>query len=343
MDSPRWTSGSDCRRSEILEIFDMDLDGVIELIKISGARRVGIQVPEGLKRAAPKIAKEIEDATRSEVIVSGDPCYGACDVDMELCHEVDLLIHIGHAEMLGGSPLLDKIIYLEARMKSDVKEAVEKAAEVLESKKVGLVTTVQHVHKLHEAVEVLEKQGIKTMIGSNGSRTKYPGQVLGCNYETARAVDVEEYLFIGTGQFHPLGVSLATKKRVVTADPVTGKVSVIDTKPMLKRRYGAVARAINAKKIAVLISKKPGQKRANLARRMRDLGKVHGKEMVLVYVQNAEPDILINLGVDAAVCTACPRIALDDQAKYPVPILTPPEFEILLGERKGDYRLDEME
>lgn len=56
-----------------------------------------------------------------------------------------------------------------------------------------------------------------------------------------------------------------------------------------------------------------------------------------------EPEVLINLGVNAAVCTACPRIVLDDQAKYTVPVLTPPEFEVLLWVRKGDYHLDEIE
>jgi hypothetical protein len=67
------------------------------------------------------------------------------------------------------------------------------------------------------------------------------------------------------------------------------------------------------------------------------LGEEHGKEMLLVYLDRVEPDALLNQGVNAAVCTACPRIALDDQAKYTVPVLTPPEFEVLLGVRKGDY------
>jgi 2-(3-amino-3-carboxypropyl)histidine synthase len=325
------------------ELFDLDLDGAIELIKRSGARVVGVQVPEGLKRMASRIAKEIEEEIDAEVIVSGDPCYGACDVDLELCRTADLVIHVGHSEMLVGDPLHDKVVYIEARMRADVREAVEKAVGLLFATRVGVVTTVQHVHKLEDIVEVLEMRGIETVVRMGGNRTRYPGQVLGCNYEAARDADVEEYLFVGTGQFHPLGVALATKKRVVAADPVTGNVSVIDPASMLKRRYGAIARAMDAERIAVLVSKKPGQKRMDLARKMVNLGEEHGKKMLLVYLDRVEPDALVNLGVDAAVCTACPRIALDDQAKYTVPILTPPEFEVLLGERKGDYVLDEIE
>jgi len=332
-----WTSGFSS------ELFELDLDCALDLIKKSGAKVVGVQVPEGLKRMASDLADEIEERTNAEVIVSGDPCYGACDVDLDLCRAADLVIHLGHSEMLEGDPLHDKVIYIEARMRADVREAVERAADLLSAKRIGVVTTVQHVHRMKDMVEVLGGWGIEAVVQEGGGRTRYPGQVLGCNYEAARNMDVEEYLFVGTGQFHPLGVALATKKRVVAADPVTGNVSVIDTLPMLKRRYGAIARAGNAERIAVLVSKKPGQKRMDLAREMAALGEEHGKEMILVYLDRVEPDALVNLGMDAAVCTACPRIALDDQAKYPVSILTPPEFEVLLGERKGEYFLDEIE
>lgn len=323
-------------------LFDLDLEGAIELIKKSGARTVGVQVPEGLKRIAPDLAGEIEEKTGCEVIVSGDPCYGACDVDLDLCRAADLVIHIGHSEMLEGDRLSDKVVYVEARMRADVREAVEGAADLLSARRVGVVTTVQHVHKLQDILEGLKGRGIEGVVRPGG-RTRYSGQVLGCNYEAARNADVDEYLFVGTGQFHPLGVALATGKRTVAADPVTGSISVIDAAAMKKRRYGAVARAGDAERIAVIVSKKPGQRRMDLARRMMSLGEKHEKRMVLVYLDRMEPDALVNLGVDAAVSTACPRIALDDQAKYPVPVLTPPEFEVLLGEHKGDYLLDEIE
>lgn len=322
-------------------LFDLNLEGAIELIKKSGARTVGVQVPEGLKRIASDLAGEIEEKTGCDVIVSGDPCYGACDLDLELCRAADLVIHVGHSEMLYDDPILDKVVYVEARMRADVREVAEGAADLLSARRVGVVTTVQHAHKISEVLEVLMGRGIEGVVRPGG-RTRYPGQVLGCNYEAARNADVDEYLFVGTGRFHPLGVALATGKRTVAADPVTGNVYVIDIGPMLKRRYGAIARAGDAERIAVIVSKKPGQRRMELARRMISLGEEQGKRMVLVYLDRMEPDALVNLGVDAAVCTACPRIALDDQAKYNIPILTPPEFEILLGLPAGDYVLDEI-
>jgi len=339
LDKAGWISGF---RGQ--DLFDFDLEMAVDLIEKSRAKIVGIQVPEGLKRTAPFIAREIEERTGAKVIISGDPCYGACDVDMELCRNVDLLIHIGHSEMLSGDPELDKVIYLEARMKADVKDVVTKAASLLKSKRVGVITTVQHYHKIDEIIETLKERGIEGIVGSGGERLRYPGQVLGCNYDAAKCLDVDEYLFVGTGKFHPIGVALSTGKRVIVADPISSEAMLIDPDPMIKRRYGAIARAMDARKVAVLISKKPGQERWIEAQKMMDLGKKHDRDMILVYLDRIEPDVLINLGVEAAVCTACPRIALDDQAKYPVPMLTPPEFEILLGGcASKNYILDEIE
>jgi 2-(3-amino-3-carboxypropyl)histidine synthase len=325
------------------------MDRAVDLIRRSGVLRVGLQAPEGLKRALPRIAKEIQRLTGAEVLISGDPCYGACDVDLRLCEEVDLMLHLGHAG-LGEEPLEDnpgeahaKVIFLEARMREDLGAVVQKAARTIRARRAGVATTVQHIHRLDQALEALKEQGIEGLPGPASGRVRYPGQVLGCCFNAVKGLDVEEYLFIGTGQFHPLGIALVTGKRVIAADPVTGEVSEIDPDPMLRRRFAAIARAMDAKKFAVLVSKKPGQKRMALARHLKALGEAKGLDMFLVYLDNIEPDRLQNLGADAAVSTACPRVALDDAAKYRIPILTPPEFEVLMGERKWDeYGFDEI-
>ena len=317
----------------------LDMEGIIEIISNSGARIVGLQAPEGLKRSLPKMAKEITEKTGAEVILSGDPCYGACDIDLDLGKEVDLVIHLGHTT-LGDGP--DKFVYFEARMPGDLKDAVERSIPLLRGKKIGVATTVQHVHKLDDALEVLQDHGLQGVVGPACGRARYPGQVLGCSFGTIKGLEVGEYLFLGTGRFHPLGIALSTGKRVIASDPVTGEVAEIDPDPMLRRRWGAIARAMDSKKIAVIVSKKPGQRRWETARKIVDLGKTKGRDMVLVYVDNIEPDRLINLGVDAAVSTACPRIALDDAAKYNIPVLTPQEFEIVIGYRRAeDYEPDE--
>ncbi|OPY54225.1 MAG: 2-(3-amino-3-carboxypropyl)histidine synthase [Methanosaeta sp. PtaU1.Bin060] len=310
--------------------YDLNLDFALKEIQKRRAGSVGLQAPEGLKRALPGIARHIEEKTGTEVMISGDPCYGACDVDAQLCQEVDLMLHLGHADLGAGQK---NVLFLEARRRDDLRDVTHRALPLLKEKRVGVATTIQHVGQIEGALEVLKQHGIVGVLGPAGGRVKYPGQVLGCCYSSARLSDAEEYLFIGTGRFHPLGIALATGKRVIAADPVTGEIVEIDPDPMLRRRFGAIARAADSKRFAVLVSKKPGQRRIGLARRLKAMGEEKGREMFLVYIDNIEPDRLLNLGAEAAVSTACPRIALDDAAKYRIPILTPPEFEVLVGVR----------
>jgi len=51
---------------------------------------------------------------------------------------------------------------------------------------------------------------------------------------------------------------------------------------------------------------------------------------------------LIDLGLDAWISTACPRIALDDSDSYDYALGTPIELMIALSKVKWeDYRIDE--
>ncbi|HQC13484.1 MAG TPA: diphthamide synthesis protein, partial [Methanoregulaceae archaeon] len=64
----------------------------------------------------------------------------------------------------------------------------------------------------------------------------------------------------------------------------------------------------------------------------------------LVMTEEVDPDELLNLGFSCYVNTACPRLAYDDQSRFPVPVITPAEYEIICGVRSwDDYQIDEIE
>ncbi|MCK4928951.1 MAG: diphthamide synthesis protein, partial [Methanosarcinales archaeon] len=97
--------------------FDFDLDGIVDLITRTGAATAGLQFPEGFKRRAFSMACELEGRTSASVVISGNPCFGACDVDMALAGEVDILFHFGHSELLDG---MYNVIFMETPAKVDV-------------------------------------------------------------------------------------------------------------------------------------------------------------------------------------------------------------------------------
>lgn len=310
-----------------------DVAEIVRTIEERKATRVGLQFPEGLKRQAPGLAKEIEARTGALVIVSGDPCYGACDIDDSLLDAVDVLFHFGHSRLLDD----DRIVFIEYRHEVDIETAVKNALPLL-GQKVGVVTTVQHIHLLGRMEQVLVEAGKTPVVARGDSRITYPGQLLGCNFSAAPA-GVDTILYVGSGNFHPMGVQLSTKVPVIAADPFTGEVRKVDVDKILKQRYGVMARALDAKKWGIIISTKTGQQRLDLARQIKDVA----GDAVLISIREITPDRLISFKVDAYVSTACPRVAIDDAGRFGVPVLTPVEFAIVKGLRPWeDLAFDEI-
>ena len=59
---------------------EFELDDLVERIKKNDTRLVALQVPEGLKMQALEMMDKIESETSARVVLSADPCYGACDL-----------------------------------------------------------------------------------------------------------------------------------------------------------------------------------------------------------------------------------------------------------------------
>jgi len=224
----------------------------------------------------------------------------------------------------------------------------------VKARSVGLVTTAQHKDLLPIAMKHLQERGIKVQVGDPGIREAFPGQVLGCSFHTARSVkDVSEaFLYIGTGRFHPLGMSLALRRDIHCVDPMTGEHVVIGPSERdrhLRKRIAHIARAQDLLpqegKVGIILSVKPGQKRAMLARDLISLVKDKGIDPYLISMDLLDPMKVRSLGFKLAVSTACPRIVVDDDTRYleeGVVLLSPVEFRIALGfATMDDYHLDE--
>jgi 2-(3-amino-3-carboxypropyl)histidine synthase len=265
------------------------------------------------------------------VMISGQPCYGACDLDTYLMQRTDVFVHFGHSPMKES----DKIIYVPLFSNVEVAPIMAEALNELETGDVGLVTTAQHMNRFEEMRDFLEDRGFTVHTRRGDERLTHEGQVLGCNYASAD-IDADQVLYVGGGKFHPLGLAMEhPDKHVVIADPVNNVVDVADTEKFLKQRYGAVHRAMDAETWGVIFSTKIGQGRWETAREIVD----SNDDAYLLTMDEITPDRLRNFGLDAYVNTACPRVTTDDGPQFDAPILTPGEYEIAIGEKP----LDELE
>jgi 2-(3-amino-3-carboxypropyl)histidine synthase len=320
--------------------FDFELNRIKEELIKRKPKIVLIQLPEGLKSKAPNLTAIISEYG-SIPIVSADPCYGACDLaitDAKILG-ADLLIHYGHTPMniINDVPIL----YIEVKSKNSVKEVVKKAMSYFTSlNKIGLVTTVQHVHQLEEVKNMLNNAGKITFIGDAGY-TKYAGQVLGCDFRNAQIISdkVDSFLFIGGGTFHAIGVTLATEKPTIIADPYEQIVYQIEDqiKRMIMQRWANISEAKKAKSFGILISLKNGQTRIRDAIKIKEKLEKHNFLVTLLALREITPNTLIQFpGIDSFINTACPRISFDDAINFDRPILSINEALVMLGELKWE-------
>ena len=328
-------------------MLELNIERVVGVIKEEGYELVAIQLPEGLKDKATAVVDEIKARTGIEVFIFGDPCYGACDLaDIEAkALDCDALFHFGHTGILKKTAV--PVHYIDVKISFDPIPLLAKNLKRLPGK-LGIITTVQHISLLDEITSFLEEQGIGVGIGEAGGRAAHRGQVLGCSFTSAKKIadTVEGYLYIGTGDFHPLGVALSTGKKTLALDLERGELRDMDTakERTLRRRFALIERSKDAVEFGIIIGEKTGQKRTSLAMKLKKIIEGQGKKAYPIILGEINPDVLVPFRrLDAFVNTACPRITIDDAGRYKKPLLTPVELEIVLGMRRWeDYEMDEI-
>ncbi len=270
--------------------------------KAKSGSKLLLQLPEGLKIHAVEIAYELEKVGYS-VILSNDPCYGACDIREKEAHMVNasLIVHVGHKrfykEIKSSIPVL--FIPLELEAAYDKKQLAK-----IKEHRIGVVSTVNYSHLMEGVAKDLMALGKSPVIG---------GEILGCNVESAKNIDnrVDCFLFVGTGKFHPSG--LKTHRPVYFLDLEKNQVEIFDIKDAEREhriKYAKIEKFRASENIGILLSSKHGQffhEFEHLKKRIERTGK---KTHVLI-LDCITNERLMGLKIDFFINTACPRLAED--------------------------------
>jgi 2-(3-amino-3-carboxypropyl)histidine synthase len=318
---------------------------LLDDLRAAKHRKIVLQTPAGLLRNATDLAAQIREASGTPVVTLVRACFGACDPPSpEEAPGADALVTLGHAPIPNMRRHLTTY-FVEMRQKGKDPELL---AETVRSaklpSKLGLVASIQHLDLLPALARELGVRGTETRIGQGGRRLAYLGQALGCNYTSAESVsrEVEGYLFVGTGRFHPLGLAFAVEQPVWALDPLSGALSEpLDRERLIRRRLLTIAQATPARRWGILASAFDGQNRLGMAATLKARAEAHGREAEILIFDRLDPADLLGRDLEAYVSTACPRIALDDGELFERPLLTAPEFLAALGERPLlPYRFD---
>ena len=88
------------------------------------------------------------------------------------------------------------------------------------------------------------------------------------------------------------------------------KISEQDIEILEKKQKTSYLKFLNADKISILISTKPGQQ--NLKKALETKNKIKNKKSYLFISNNIDVNEFENFGLDSWVNTACPRLDMED-------------------------------
>lgn len=195
-----------------------------------------------------------------------------------------------------------KTLFIKAESGTDIKLDQNQLAKL--PKKVGIATTIQHLHKINDVAHQIPGSILA-------------GQILGCDAGACRKIKdkVDAFLYIGSGVFHPIEIAVETGKEVFCFNPFTRRLSKVGKEEIAKhakKQMGSLSKFLNSDRIGILVSTKPGQ------RRMKDalkLAKRADKQYFIFAFDTLNELDLENFPfIQCWVNTACPRIA-DEKIK----------------------------
>lgn len=310
--------------------FALNSQLALDWARARNARRLVIEAPDGLKHVAVELARSLS-AAGLEVLISGRHTWGGCDVGFReaLSLGADGIIHLGHHGFVGFESADLPVLFLPVVSTTDPLPAFRKALEEALSsgyRRIAVGVTAQHLHVVDELEKEARALGAEPVMGFLG---KFKGLVIGCSYSSLAEGDAS--VIVAGGVFHGLGAALWTGKPVWVADPFTGEAKLVSTRAVVARRLEALSRAIDAKKFAVVVSVKPGQRRLHVADVVVNALRKHGREAWITFFDDISREALVNLsGAEAFVNTACPRLVIDDPELFPGPAVNPGELKYVL-------------
>ncbi|XP_057331542.1 2-(3-amino-3-carboxypropyl)histidine synthase subunit 1 [Microplitis mediator] len=322
------------------ENYNFEIHKTIWRIRELKAKRVALQMPEGLLIYATTIADIIQDFTEAETVIMGDVTYGACCVDDFTARalNIHLLIHYGHSCLIPIDQTQGiKVLYIFVDIKIDTAHCIDCLKATLPViTKIALVSTIQFAGTLQVIAKEMRNGGYETTVPQ--SKPLSPGEILGCTAPQIRCADA--LIYIGDGRFHLEAAMIANPKLCAYRyDPYEKKLSqeFYDHDTMRVVRQNAIENAKNGNTIGLILGTLGRQGNPIVLKSLEKRIEYLGKKNVIILMSEIFPDkISMFYDIDAFIQIACPRLSIDWGTAFNKPFLTPYEGAVALNLSKYD-------
>ena len=318
---------------------------IFQEIKNQKPHSVALNGPEGIVARLQEIAEGIEEAFHIPAYIIGDACWGSCDLNTHAADLLgaDILFNIGHT--IGIRATGKKVVMIDAYDDISFDRVARKCASELRDhyRTVSLLTDSQHLNQIPLVKKIFEEYGYEIIIG-RGKGQLSDAQVFGCEFYPAHYLQekVDAYMFLGQSMFHSAGIAMSTERPTYMLDPYFQEYSEVTefAQGIQKKAILAIYKALDAKKIGLIIGLKEGQfaqvRALELKKKLEELGK---RVQLIALTEITDERIQTFKHIDAFIQVACPRIATDNHFKKPV--LSVPQgmalIRLLKKEPVGDF------
>ncbi|XP_040194303.1 2-(3-amino-3-carboxypropyl)histidine synthase subunit 1 [Rana temporaria] len=326
--------------------YNFEIPKTIWRIQQTAAKRVALQMPEGLLMFACTIADIIERFTSAETVVMGDVTYGACCVDDYTARALgaDFLVHYGHSCLIPIDATQGiKMLYVFVDVKIDTSHFVDTIRfNFQQGASIAFVSTIQFVSALQAAVQALRSEYKITV---PQSKPLSPGEILGCTSPRLE-MPVDAVVYLGDGRFHLESVMIANPDtKAFRYDPYNKVFSreYYDHKAMLENRSQAIKSAVGAKTWGLILGTLGRQGSPKILEHLESRLQALGCRYVRLLLSEIFPNKLkLFPEVEAWVQVACPRLSIDWGTAFSRPLLTPYEASVALKEAEwqNTYPMD---
>lgn len=312
----------------------IDEEKIFNAIEIQKPKSVAVNGPEGLLSKIQNVADNITKRYNIPAYIIADTCWGSCDLNTHAADMlgVDILFNIGHTISFDQ---LGKVIMINAYDDITFDKAAEKCIRELERKNyktISVVTDSQHLNQLSLIKELFKGKGFNVIVGK-GKGQLTEGQIFGCEFYPAfKSKDsVDVFVFLGQSRFHAAGLALSTQKPTYMLDPYFNECIYINdfAEKLKKKAILSVYKALDARRIGIIIGLKEGQFAQIKALELRKIFEKSGRDTQLIAMTEITNERLQNFkNLDAFIQVACPRISIDNHFDKPV-LSVPQAFELI--------------
>ncbi|XP_014248416.1 2-(3-amino-3-carboxypropyl)histidine synthase subunit 1 [Cimex lectularius] len=320
--------------------YNFEVHKTVWRIKSLEAKRVALQMPEGLLPFSTRLCDIIERFTEADTVIMGDVTYGACCVDdyTATALNVDLLVHYGHSCLVPVDRMENiKVLYVFVDIKVDGAHFIDTIKHNFSKEdKLCFTSTVQFITTLHAAASALNKDGYDITIPQSKPLSR--GEILGCTAPTVRDVDV--LIYLGDGRFHLEAAMIANPNlRAFRYDPYEKKLTEewYNHAALYEGRRLAINKSKESSVFGLILGTLGRQGNPNVMNNFKCQLAKSGKSFVIVLLSEIYPDKLkMFKNVDSWIQIACPRLSIDWGSQFPTPLLSPWEAAVALGQTEWD-------